>query len=218
MFHPISCLKQNIANIYSNLSGWCSWSQVSQEELEHTPWEEKSPLTINFLNFSVLITDQLPIFHNDVLTLFSSPKILHINGFLKRVSICIDQFVENLKSILIYKKEAFETKSLRSRQRAKYQKLLCFVPDFVHKSRYILISLLICYHSLGIFQFLSETKFNQLIKLFKKMLKFCENLVSNSSFSINKFDDSITLIDNSIDVCASIFNSLENECRTYFND
>jgi len=110
--------------------------------------------------------------------------LLRIVKFCVRISEQILDVAENRHKML-------QTKQLRSRQRTNYKKFLTSTVSVSITLRLIVVIILITVTVLDDLEH-EAVKQQRLVKLFKQMLKFCENMLRYTGSNVNKWDEAQT--------------------------
>lgn len=110
--------------------------------------------------------------------------LLRIAKFCVHISQQILEIAENLHRLL-------QTKQLRSRQRTNYKKFLTSTESISITLRLIVVIILITVKILDDLEH-ETAKQQRLVKLFKHVQKFCENMLSYTRTDVNKWDDAQT--------------------------
>lgn len=147
------------------------------------------------------------------MTLFRPRKELAAVTLLRLVcdETCI--VLDQLKSTITSRTQDWDSGRLRSRQRSNYKRLLQSVPvlyDGVASAVWIVVSI---FRRINDVEALESAQFEKMLRILKTVLKFAENLHSQTSPSQNRWDESCKLCQ----ACAaSVYQRLKNDSTTLF--
>ncbi|XP_077530794.1 endoplasmic reticulum membrane-associated RNA degradation protein-like isoform X2 [Haemaphysalis longicornis] len=146
-------------------------------------------------------------------TLFRPRKELAVVTLLRLVcdETCI--ILDQLNATLTSRAQDWDAGRLRSRQRSNYKRLLQSVPvlyDGVALAIWIVVSI---FRGINDIEALDSTQSEKVLRILKMVLKFAENLHSQTSPTQNRWDESCKLC---LACSASVYQYLKNDSTTLF--
>lgn len=212
VFHPSALLHRRLIHAGSCISNWIHWDRVDSLELDYPEWESWDkiqlpgaisypPLDIshnvcslhNMEDFLVLVKDiQYKV-------LYRPKQEIELISILQRITVCILATLEKNHENITLKYSQYITKRLRSRQRETYRRQLIAVPVIVSSCYLTCQVIYLIFLAINKSGDLSQSSFTSLMRVLKPVLKVTENLVTQTSLSVNRWDEASSLSINNID-------------------
>lgn len=147
-------------------------------------------------------------------TVFRPRKELVVVALLRRMcdEACIT--LDQLNDTLASRAEDWNSRGLQSRRRENFRRLLESVPVLCDGISLTLWIIFCCIRRVNDTELLDELQFDKFIRLLKALVKFLENLHSQTSPSQNRWDESCKL---SRDCVALLLRHLNNDSTTLYS-
>lgn len=146
-------------------------------------------------------------------TVFRPRKELTVVTLLRRIcgETCIT--LDQLNDTLASRTENWNSRGLRSRQRENFKRLLESVPVLYNGISLTLWLTFCCISRVNDTELLEQSQLDKLLRILKAMVKFVENLHSQTSPSQNRWDESCKLCK---DCTTSLLRHLNNDSTTLY--
>ncbi|KAL3874603.1 hypothetical protein ACJMK2_037591 [Sinanodonta woodiana] len=148
-------------------------------------------------------------FSNDEESAFSSRAVEAV-GLLLKISQEFNTILMQIHETVKLRQDQFEKKQLRSRQRDNLKKLLSCCPSYYLSAITVCFIVLWQLYSLDAVSNMTIPQQNKLIRMWKNVLQFSENLRTSSSAEKNKWIESLSLMEKH-------FVKFETEIRDLFS-
>ncbi|NXI65734.1 EMARD protein, partial [Anseranas semipalmata] len=217
-FHPISRLKKQVLECVKSIYLWPELPTVSEEHVQAVEGlegnTEASTLILKMAEILSQLQQYLPqdCYSSDdpinsvvterllvklcdmhVSTLYSPRPVLEVLVVLRKISTQCHQVSEQVIASIELRYEQWMKKTLRSRQRHNYLRMLNSIKFLSPVLRFIL--LLITLELVNVHLVCKKTPFDyqQYLKFLKSVLQYTENLVTYTNPEKNKWDETIAL-------------------------
>ncbi|NXG16966.1 EMARD protein, partial [Grallaria varia] len=222
-FHPISLLKQQVLECMKSIHLWSELPTVPEEQVQTIKGLEEnheastlifmlSEITSQLLQYmpqnccssddpvNGVLTERLLIGLCDrrICTLYSPRPVLEVVAILRKISTQCHQVSEQVIASAEVRYTQWMNKTLRSRQRHNYLRMLNSIKFLSPVLRLILI--LITLELVSVHSVCKKNPFDyqQYLKFLKSVLQYTENLVTYTSPEKNKWDEAMELINKTL--------------------
>nr|XP_027224498.1 endoplasmic reticulum membrane-associated RNA degradation protein-like isoform X2 [Penaeus vannamei]XP_027224499.1 endoplasmic reticulum membrane-associated RNA degradation protein-like isoform X2 [Penaeus vannamei]XP_027224500.1 endoplasmic reticulum membrane-associated RNA degradation protein-like isoform X2 [Penaeus vannamei] len=212
IFHPSALLHRKLIHAVSYISNWIYWDKVDSLELDYPEWESWDkiqlpraitypPLHISHNVCNLHSMEDFLVLVKDIQyrVLYRPKQEVELISILHRITACILATLEKTYENMTLKYSQYINKRLRSRQRETYRRQLIAVPVIVsccYLTSQVIYLLFLAINRSGD---LSQSSFTCLMRVLKPVLKVTENLVTQTSLSVNRWDEASSLSVNNID-------------------
>lgn len=220
IYHPTAILHNKLVSSASQLKDWLTWKKVDADELGYDNWEGWNNLElpeivsisslgntheIKGLNNIKDFSSQICNVNYEVL--YRPKPELEIVSILQRIASNVHSALDNICKNLSIKYSQYIDKKLRSRQRETYRRQLNAIPVIILNIYFTLQIIYMVFFSVNKVSELSKPCFNNLIKMFKLMLKVQENIVSQTDLNANRWDEAASNSLRNIETLRQYFSS-----------
>ncbi|NWR88969.1 EMARD protein, partial [Furnarius figulus] len=222
-FHPISRLKQQVLECMKSIHLWSELPTVPEEQVQTIKGLEEnaeastlilmlSEITSQLLQYmpqnccssddpisSVLTERQLiGLCDTRICTLYSPRPVLEVVAILRKISTQCHQVSEQVIASAEVRYTQWMNKTLRSRQRHNYLRMLSSIKILSPVLRLILILITLELVSVHSVCKTNPFDYQQYLKFLKSVLQYTENLVTYTSSEKNKWDEAMELINKAL--------------------
>ncbi|XP_047484704.1 endoplasmic reticulum membrane-associated RNA degradation protein-like isoform X1 [Penaeus chinensis] len=212
VFHPSAILHRRLIHAGSYISNWIQWDRVDSSELDYPEWESWDkiqlpeaisypPLHISHNVCSLHNMEQFLVLVKNIQykVLYRPKQEVELISILQRITVCILATLEKNCDNMTLKYSQYINKRLRSRQRETYRRQLIAVPVIVSSCYLTSQVIYLIFLAINKSGDLSLSSFTSLMRVLKPVLKVTENLVTQTSLSVNRWDEASSLSVNNID-------------------
>ncbi|NWQ85844.1 EMARD protein, partial [Burhinus bistriatus] len=217
-FHPISRLKKQVLECMKNIHSWPELPTVPEEHVQRIKRLEGNAEASNLILMISEIVSQLqqympqncyssddPIDNvlterllvalcdTHICTLYSPRPVLEIVVVLRKISTQCHQVSEQVIAITELRYKQWMNKTLRSRQRHNYLRMLNSIKFLSPVLRLILVLITLELVNVHLVYKKNPFDYQQYLKFLKSVLQYTENLVTYTSPEKNKWDETMEL-------------------------
>lgn len=222
-FHPISRLKKQVLECMKSICFWHELPTVSEEYIQTVKGlEGNTEASILVLKMSEILSQlQQYLPHNCcnsddpmstvaterlllelcdryVYTLYSPRPVLEVLVVLRKISTQCHQVSEQVIASIKSRYQQWTEKTLRSRQRHNYLRMLNSIKFLSPVLRLILVLITLELVNVHLVCKKNPSDYHQYLKFLKSVLQYTENLVTYTSPERNKWDETIQLTNNAL--------------------
>ncbi|XP_040285283.1 endoplasmic reticulum membrane-associated RNA degradation protein isoform X2 [Bufo bufo] len=125
--------------------------------------------------------------------LFCPRLVLEAVGVLRKVSTQCHQVSDNIVTTSQLRYEQWQNKTLRSRQRQNYQRLLCSISSLSPVLRLIMTIVIVNLHNIHSISEKTHLEYQKYLKHLKSLLQYSENMTTCTSPEKNRWDETIQM-------------------------
>ncbi|OXB65386.1 hypothetical protein ASZ78_017116 [Callipepla squamata] len=209
-FHPISRLKKQVLECMKSIHSWHELPTVSEEHIQTIKGLEGSTeastlvlmmteiLTqlLQYLPCNCYISDDLMstvATESHICTLYSPRPVLEVLVVLRKISTQCHQVSEQVIASIKSRYQQWTEKTLRSRQRHNYLRMLNSIKFLSPVLRLILVLITLELVNVHLVCKKNPSDYHQYVKFLKSVLQYAENLVTYTSPEKNKWDETVQL-------------------------
>lgn len=238
-FHPIGRLKQQLRHCVGSLRKWDEIPGPSIEQVSESPWSEYwsqrtlatsgslmeeivsyivkrlKPVYNEELNTSQLLAEEqlhlvIKLLANSIHTLYCSRTLLEVVALLRKVAFQCLTVSEQVTNGAATRQQQWLSKSLRSRQRQNYLRMLASV-QYLH-SVFSLLTLLVTVELLKaqIKGEMDSSEKRSYLKFLKSLVQYAENMVTYTSPEKNKWGETWDLTEKMLLKVKQFYNQFFN--------
>ncbi|XP_048792216.1 endoplasmic reticulum membrane-associated RNA degradation protein isoform X2 [Lagopus muta] len=174
-FHPISRLKKQVLECMKSIHLWHELPTVTEEQIQ----------TLKGL--------LLELCARHVSTLYSPRPVLEVLVVLRKICTQCHQVSEQVIASIKLRYQQWTEKTLRSRQRHNYLRMLNSIKFLSPVLRLILVLITLELVNVHLVCKKNPSDYHQYLKFLKSVLQYAENLVTYTSLEKNKWDETIQL-------------------------
>ncbi|XP_045592123.1 endoplasmic reticulum membrane-associated RNA degradation protein [Procambarus clarkii] len=206
IYHPSAILQDQLVSSVSQLKNWLTWERVDFEELGYDDWKNKNSSELPEMvsipsvdsKHEVKSLDQIKDFLSHICNvsyevLYRPKPELEVVSVLQRVASSVQSALANICKSLSIRYVQYINKKLRSRQRETYRRQLNAIPAIVLNIYLALQIIYVVFFSINRVSYLSKPCFTNLLSVLKSMLKFQENIASQTNLNTNRWDEALSL-------------------------
>lgn len=206
MYHPSSLLQKKLVCCVSQVKDWITWKRIPNTELNYDDWEQGVKVELPELaSFHPLgCSHKVTSIHNihelvsqieniDFEVLYRPKPELEMVSVLYKIISNIQSALENICENLSVKYSQYLDKKLRSRQRETYRRQLNATPTVILNCCFTIQIVYLIFSKISNTSELKKSCFSNLMRGLKTVLKVHENIVSQTSLSINRWDEAMSI-------------------------
>ncbi|XP_010210708.1 PREDICTED: endoplasmic reticulum membrane-associated RNA degradation protein-like, partial [Tinamus guttatus] len=218
-FHPISRLKKQVLECMKSIHLWSELPVVPEEQVQAIKgFEGNAEATSAFVSKTSEILSQLHQYmpHNcyssadpvnsdqtdrlltelcdrRICTLYSQPSVLEIVVVLRKIITQCHQVSGQVIASIELRYKQWINKTLRSRQRQNYLRMLNSIKFLLPVLRLILVLITLELVNIHLVEKKNASDYQQYLKFLKSILQYTENLVTYTNPEKNKWDETMEL-------------------------
>ncbi|OXB73810.1 UNVERIFIED_CONTAM: hypothetical protein H355_013311 [Colinus virginianus] len=217
-FHPISRLKKQVLECMKSIRSWHELPTVSEEHIQTIKGlegsTEASTLVLMMTEILTQLQQYLPcncyssgdpmstvaterlllrLCDSHICTLYSPRPVLEVLVVLRKISTQCHQVSEQVIASIKSRYQQWTEKTLRSRQRHNYLRMLNSIKFLSPVLRLILVFITLELVNVHLVCKKNPSDYHQYVKFLKSVLQYTENLVTYTSPEKNKWDETVQL-------------------------
>lgn len=217
-FHPISRLKKQVLECMKSICLWHELPSVSEEHIQTVEGlggnTEASTLVLKMAEIHSQLQQYLPcnccsaddpmntvaterllleLCDRHICTLYSPRPVLEVVVVLRKISTQCHQVSEQVIASIKSRYQQWTEKTLRSRQRHNYLRMLNSIKFLSPVLQLILVLITLELVNVHLVCKKNPSDYHQYLKFLKSVLQYTENLVTYTSPEKNKWDETIQL-------------------------